>query len=229
MAQLSDAAMLARSQTCSNQRAFVTLVSGEEYARPACCLRRQLLHAGSTCPMHVVIDDRNGSGTRVGLQTTLRACGFNRTYSLTSLISSVRSTSAPPHNSRLLQSPQPQLHGRRLLHGGPAGVAATSAKLWLWALPLELVAFLDVDVFVAKDIDEERRKRRSEGKFDSISEEIAALNAGIISEPSTVGAVDERVECKFCARKFAPERLEKHMVICKETKKNAAYRSAVKK
>tara|TARA_B100000767_G_scaffold251195_1_gene253997 strand:+ start:213 stop:359 length:147 start_codon:yes stop_codon:yes gene_type:complete len=24
----------------------------------------------------------------------------------------------------------------------------------LWALPLELVAFLDVDVFVAKDIDE---------------------------------------------------------------------------
>ena len=79
------------------------------------------------------------------------------------------------------------------------------------------------------DIDEERRKRRSEGKFDSISEEIAALNAGIISEPSTVDAVDERVECKFCARKFAPERLEKHTVICKETKKNAAYRSAVKK
>ena len=35
-----------------------------------------------------------------------------------------------------------------------AGVAATSAKLWLWALPLELVAFMDVDVFVAKDIDE---------------------------------------------------------------------------
>ena len=79
------------------------------------------------------------------------------------------------------------------------------------------------------DIDEERRKRRSEGKFDSISEEIAALNAGIISEPSTVDAVDERVECKFCARKFAPERLERHMVICQETKKNAAYRSAVKK
>ena len=154
MAQLSDATMLARTGACSNQRAFVTLVSGEEYARPACCLRRQLLRVGSTCPMHVVIDDRNGSGTGVGLQAALRACGFNRTYSLTSLISSVRGTSAPPHSRRLLQSPQPQLHGRRLLHGGPAGVAATSAKLWLWALPLELVAFLDVDVFVAKDIDE---------------------------------------------------------------------------
>jgi hypothetical protein len=119
----------------------VTLVSGEEYAGPACCVRRQLLRVGSTCPMHVVIDDRNGSGTEAGWQTALHECGFNRTYSLTSLIASVLSTSAPRH-------------GRRLLHGGMAGVAATSAKLWLWALPLELVAFMDVDVFVAKDIDE---------------------------------------------------------------------------
>ena len=80
------------------------------------------------------------------------------------------------------------------------------------------------------DIDEERRQRRQEGGgFNSISDEIKALNAGIISEPSTVDEVDNRVRCRSCGRLFAPARLEKHMAICQETKRNAANRGALQK
>ena len=80
------------------------------------------------------------------------------------------------------------------------------------------------------DIDEERRARRQDGeRFNSISEEIKALNAGLVKEPSTVKEVDDRVTCGVCGRKFAPERLAKHVEICKESKRNKEYRSNLAK
>ena len=44
--------------------------------------------------------------------------------------------------------------------------------------------------------DAARLERRAKaGRFSSISEEISALEAGLISEPSTTKAVDDRVAC----------------------------------
>ena len=67
--------------------------------------------------------------------------------------------------------------------------------------------------------EEEEERRRAErianGRFDSISEEIRALNSGVIDEPSTVEETDTREPCPRCGRKFRPDRLGKHIGVCK--------------
>ena len=73
--------------------------------------------------------------------------------------------------------------------------------------------------------DAARLERRAKaGRFSSISEEISALEAGLISEPSTTKAVDDRVACSCCGRKFAPDRLAKHAAVCQKAKKRASDR-----
>ena len=67
-------------------------------------------------------------------------------------------------------------------------------------------------------MDLERRSRRQEQRFASITDEMQALVAGQIAEPSTVLPVDDREPCAHCGRKFAPDRLERHMVVCDQLK-----------
>ena len=73
-----------------------------------------------------------------------------------------------------------------------------------------------------------RRLARSESRFGSISEEIKALNSGLISEPSTVLSVDTRQPCPNCGRKFLPERLQRHFKVCEDMKRSKEWRGTWK-
>ena len=83
--------------------------------------------------------------------------GPHRLISLVSLIEAAQSSQTdvvPPA-------------GRRLLALTHAAVAATSAKVWLWALPpkqFQLAAFLDLDVLVVDNIDEMLQRGLQVGK-----------------------------------------------------------------
>ena len=117
----------------------MALVSGEEYAKPALCLRRQLTRVGTVCPVHLVIDDRQATLSNATLGELQDAYGAKRLISLVSLIHAAHQV--------------PPSHGRRLLHGR-RGPAAASAKVWLWAMAgFEVAAFLDLDIFVNRNID----------------------------------------------------------------------------
>jgi len=73
---------------------------------------------------------------------------------------------------------------------------------------------------------ERRRLERGETRFNSISEELKAINAGVIdaSEASTVAAVDTRQPCAHCGRKFLPERLGRHIKVCEDLKRGKEWR-----
>ena len=75
---------------------------------------------------------------------------------------------------------------------------------------------------------ERRRLARTESRFDSISEEIKALNSGLISEPSTVAPVDTRQPCPNCGRKFLPDRLGRHVKVCEDLKRGKEWRGTWK-
>lgn len=75
---------------------------------------------------------------------------------------------------------------------------------------------------------ERRRAERKEQRFDSISQEIKALNSGQISEPSTVLEVDNRQGCHMCGRKFLPDRLKRHVKVCEDMKRGQEWRGTWK-
>lgn len=75
---------------------------------------------------------------------------------------------------------------------------------------------------------ERRRRNRDDTRFDSISEEIKALNSGLISEPSTVAEVDTRQPCPQCGRKFLPDRLQRHVKVCEDLKRGKEWRGTWK-
>ena len=75
---------------------------------------------------------------------------------------------------------------------------------------------------------ERRRAERKEQRFDSISQEIKALNAGLVSEPSTVLEVDTREPCPQCGRKFLPDRLKRHVKVCEDMKRGQEWRGTWK-
>ena len=75
---------------------------------------------------------------------------------------------------------------------------------------------------------ERRRRERGESRFDSISEELKALNSGLISEPSTVHEVDNRKPCPHCGRKFMPDRLQRHVKVCEDLKRGKEWRGTWK-
>ena len=76
------------------------------------------------------------------------------------------------------------------------------------------------------DEEEEERRIAQRGgqRFDSISEEIKALNSGLIeeSELSTAPTVDNRAGCPHCGRKFVPARLERHVKVCEDLQLSAS-------
>ena len=67
--------------------------------------------------------------------------------------------------------------------------------------------------------EDERRLEKGRERFGSISEEIKALESGLISEPSTVAEDDNRKPCQHCGRKFLPERLARHVKVCEDLKR----------
>ena len=75
-----------------------------------------------------------------------------------------------------------------------------------------------------------RRQERSETRFNSISEEIKAINEGLIdaSEMSTVQSVDNRQPCPQCNRKFLPDRLHRHVKVCEDLKRGKEWRGTWK-
>jgi hypothetical protein len=75
-----------------------------------------------------------------------------------------------------------------------------------------------------------RRNAREEIRFYSISEELKAINAGLIdpSEISTVSAVDTRQACQHCGRKFLPDRLGRHIKVCEDLKRGKEWRGTWK-
>jgi len=73
-----------------------------------------------------------------------------------------------------------------------------------------------------------RRQERGESRFDSISEELKALNAGLISEPSAGPAEDNRQPCPNCGRKFLADRLQRHVKVCEDLKRGKEWRGTWK-
>ena len=78
----------------------------------------------------------------------------------------------------------------------------------------------------AEEEEEEERRRaaRAEKRFDSISQEIKALNSGEIDQPSTVEESDSREPCPRCGRKFKLDRLQKHISVCKAAREGQESR-----
>ena len=74
-----------------------------------------------------------------------------------------------------------------------------------------------------------RRRERGETRFDSISEEIKALNSGLISEPTAAPTVDNRQPCPQCGRKFLPDRLQRHVKVCEDLKRGKEWRGTVRR
>jgi len=77
---------------------------------------------------------------------------------------------------------------------------------------------------------ERRRAARDETRFNSISDELRAINQGIIdpNEASTVAPIDTRQPCAHCGRKFLPERLGRHIKVCEDLKRGKEWRGTWK-
>ena len=75
---------------------------------------------------------------------------------------------------------------------------------------------------------ERRRAERKESRFNSISEELKAINSGQISEPMPAPEVDNRQPCPNCGRKFLPDRLKRHVKVCEDMKRGQEWRGTWK-
>jgi len=68
-----------------------------------------------------------------------------------------------------------------------------------------------------------RAENLSNGVTDSISNEKCPI-IGTLNPPAAAAKVDGRTECKFCHRKFNPQRAEKHMRICSKASQKMSKR-----
>lgn len=75
-----------------------------------------------------------------------------------------------------------------------------------------------------------RRAERGEKRFNSISDELKAINSGELDpmQASTVAKVDTRQPCAHCGRKFLPERLGRHIKVCEDLKRGKEWRGTWK-
>lgn len=148
----------------------------------------------------VIDDRKNGTLSLDSLRQLHAAYGDERIISLNALIARARNATWPEqmHTKqprwanglalrRDARAPRPRmteptaaatlrqrnLHGRRLLAKGEAAKAGTTAKIWLWAMDTEryqISAFLDLDTFVAHNIDEMLTRGLSEAQpFAAVS------------------------------------------------------------
>lgn len=132
----------------------------------------------------VIDDRKNGTLSPDSLRQLHAAYGDERIISLNALIARARNATWPVetrakqprrekdlaqrrdtrmHRPKLTEPTpaatlrQRTLHGRRLLAKGEAAKAGTTAKVWLWAMDTErfqISAFLDLDTFIARNIDD---------------------------------------------------------------------------
>lgn len=84
------------------------------------------------------------------------------------------------------------------------------------------------DDVAANELERSTEYEEDAPSFRSISEEIKALNSGLIAEPSTTKSVDNREPCKHCGRKFLPDRLSRHVRVCEDLKRGQEWRGTWK-
>jgi hypothetical protein len=157
---------------------FATHISGEAYALLALCLRRQLVHHRTGCPMLVVVDDLT-KGRNLSAGTTAALMAELEVVTLSSLVSRAFSEHdmswPPPRDARAaggashtVAAPMQQVTHHN--HFASAG-----NKHYLWALDpsrYPLVAYLDVDTLVLQNVDALLHVR--------FQERIAAVTSGPI-------------------------------------------------
>ena len=132
----AGARMASTSPVCVNA-SFATVVSGSKYAAAAACLPRQLQQVKSVCPrMLLVYDDRD---TELPMALLTWAYGADRMLPLTELQARYQAGRAASTGRRLYASSE---------------VSRLFVKLWIWALPLQRVVFLDADVVLVRNVDE---------------------------------------------------------------------------
>ena len=124
---------------CNANGTFVTLAAGDQAVVGALCLKHQMRRMNSTCPLHIVVEDRPGREmTDRSLTKIKRAYGADRVIAMSTLIGHARTEGL----------------GRRLIKD-TFGAAASTSKYWLWAWPERVkLAYLDTDVLLLRNIDE---------------------------------------------------------------------------
>ena len=138
---------LSNATGACNQTVFVTLLANERYATPAICLHRRLRQLGSTCPLLLVYEDA-ATLPMTRLRSTF---GSDHLHKLSNLRQRYREYD--PRPNALTREPSNGIWngGRRLFEGGEVG--NTHLKLWLWALPVARAVFLDIDMFLVRNVD----------------------------------------------------------------------------
>jgi hypothetical protein len=118
---------------------FITLAAGDQAIPAALCLKHQMRRVNSSCPLHIVVEDRPGREMSAnGLARLQHVYGKARVVSMSTLVNNART----------------QGLGRRLIKD-QFGAAASTSKFWLWAWPAEeKLAYLDTDVLLLRNVDE---------------------------------------------------------------------------
>ena len=145
---LADATQPSSPASACSNGSFVTLITGARYAAAAACLPRQLAMVGSACNMSLVYDDTDAAMPVSMLQ---KAYGSDNMFAISALKAryfewlngTKTKTDTHPH--------QHAKHGRRLYEGQETH--NTHDKLWIFALPMKLAVFLDIDMLILREVD----------------------------------------------------------------------------
>ena len=136
------------------------MINSDDYVGAALCLRAQMRRVGSACPLLLMYDDRS---ERLSGEAIVRLQGaFDRLVPISELALMVdqwhaRVDSTAASRTRDNISVTRPAGGRRLY----TSVSQTHAKVYIWALPWERVAYLDLDTLLLANIDDVLRVQLS--------------------------------------------------------------------
>jgi hypothetical protein len=140
------------------------MINSDDYVGTALCLRAQMRRVGSACPLLLMYgtlyDDRS---ERLSGEAIVRLQGaFDRLVPISELALMVdqwhaRVDSTAASRTRDNISVTRPAGGRRLY----TSVSQTHAKVYIWALPWERVAYLDLDTLLLANIDDVLRVQLS--------------------------------------------------------------------
>ena len=114
------------------------MISSSQYTAGAVCLPQQLALVNSSCPIILIYDDTDKS-----LPLSLLESAYGGTSNLVPL-------------SQLKARWYGNTTGRHVNNEAQAVQAKVGnmhQKLWLWALPMQLVVYLDIDTLVLRNLD----------------------------------------------------------------------------
>lgn len=141
--------------TCRANATFATLINSDSYVGAALCLLQQFRRVHSVCPLILLYDDRSGRLSAESIVQLRRA--FERMVPISELATVVQRlgservrTRDSSHNDARRRSTQAAPVGRRLY----TSVTQTHAKVYVWALPWDRVAYLDLDTLLLANIDD---------------------------------------------------------------------------